>query len=348
MPSNSTLRKVYFLAICLGLFIFSSVIAHAGEVVFETTLPWYYSWLSMGWGTGSITGTSEMSIRYTPSLNQEVCTIKPGLYKVGNPTDYVILTVKAGGNGYPPSGSVIRTATVSGDQVANPPVIGNQSTYTAFTFSPCLNLVANTNYSFVFSRTQLPSYNTPDLHNLYALQISNLAYYPQTAVWAYVPINYYWQELYNYEPALRLEGPDTKEPVIIVPGILGSRLNRVSDGEEVWPSIGLMAIPGPDDYLNDLKLDESGNEVLDINSSEIIESVLSFNQYGDLIQKFKDNGYKLGRDLFVVPYDWRLDVEVSSLDLDSVVNVAIANSPTGKVNFIAHSMGGLLIKDYLM
>ncbi|MDP3696868.1 MAG: hypothetical protein Q8R55_02435, partial [Candidatus Taylorbacteria bacterium] len=159
----------------------------------------------------------------------------------------------------------------------------------------------------------------------------------------------------DYEPWLTappISPPDpisSKEPVIIVPGILGSRLNRVSDGEEVWPSIAKMANPlTPDDnYLDELKLDNNGNEILDMNSPEIIESVASLNQYGNLIQIFRDNGYELGQDLFVMPYDWRLDIEVSSNELDSIVNQALANSPTGKVNIIAHSMGGLLVKDYM-
>ena len=324
------------------LFVWSAPAAWAGEVVFETTLPWYYGWGAMHWGIDSGTYTREVSIRYTPTANQEVCTIKPGLYRYGNPTDNVVLTVKEGGNGYPPFGQNMATVTIPSSQVSNPPIISNQSTYTAFTFSPCLNLAAGTSYSFVLSRTQL------NFNNRYVLQMSNLAYYSQTSIWGFVPVNYYWQELTNYEPALRLEGPDTKEPVIIVPGILGSRLNRVSDGEEVWPNIGEMSIPGPDNYLDDLKLDNNGQEIIDMNSPEIIESVAFLNQYGNLIQKFKDNGYVLGQDLFVVPYDWRLDITRSSLDLDSVISQAVSNSPTGKINLIAHSMGGLLVKDYLI
>lgn len=331
-----------------GVLILSVVIfglplfANAGDVIFETTLPWYYSWGNINWGRNSFTYVDRVSINYTPSSDEVVCTIKPGLYKSGNPTDDVVLTVKGGGNGYPEGGQVIGTSTISASQVANPPVIGNQSTYTSFSFAPCLNFTAGTNYSFILSRSQ------PDFNNLYVLQFSNFIVHPQTSVWSYVPVNSFWQQATNYEPALRLEGPDKKEPVIIVPGILGSRLNRASDGEEVWPSIGRMAIPGPDDYLDEIKLNSDSSEITDINSTEIIESVLSFNQYGALIQKFKDNGYELGRDLLIMPYDWRLDIEISSMELDSIVDTAIVNSPTGKVNIVAHSMGGLLTKDYLI
>src|SRR3989344_2594613 len=53
---------------------------------------------------------------------------------------------------------------------------------------------------------------------------------------------------------------EERTPVVIVPGIVGSRLNRVSDNEEVWPRSSTMFLSGSDDYLNDLKLDEAGNE----------------------------------------------------------------------------------------
>ena len=330
-----------------GLLFWVAPVAYAGEVVFETSLPWYYSWLNTFWGSDSITRTSEFAIRYTPIANQEVCAVKTGLYKSGNPIDDVIMTVREGGNGHPTNGLVLRTKVLPGANVANPPVIGNQSAYTSFTFSPCLHLIGGVNYFFLLSRTQLaPLIPT----NQYVSQASNLIYYSKTAVWAYASVNGSWQEKINFEPALRLEGPDMKEPVIIVPGILGSRLNRVSDGEEVWPSMRQMIDPikRSDDYLDELKLDNNGNEILDMNSPEVIESTLGFNQYGNLIQKFKDSGYELGRDLFVVPYDWRLDIATSSLELDSIVNEAVVNSPTGKVSIIAHSMGGLLVKDYLM
>src|SRR3989344_26560 len=285
------MKKACFVLFCV--FIFGTGgIANAGEVVFETQLSWYYNWLGADFGSGSITRITESAIRYMPLADEEVCTARLGLYKKGTPTDSVVLTVREGGNGYPTAGAVLALVTVPADQVSGPPVLPQIPAYTDFKFSPCLHLAGGENYFFVLSRTQLPDHNTPDLNNLYVSQISNLIFYPQISFWAYAPINFYWVQFVNYEPAMRLEGPDTKEPVIIVPGILGSRLNRVSDGEEVWPKIGLMAVPGPDDYLNDLKMNESGNEILDINSSEIIESVLSFNQYGDLIQKFKDNGYK--------------------------------------------------------
>jgi len=345
MLGKVTLGKLFrVLMISLTLFIFSFTSVSAGDVLFETIMPWYYWWSDILMGNGVPTYVSKFAVGYRPTTNQELCTVKIGLYKSGNPTDNIIMTIRSITANYPLIGQIIGTKTIPSNQVSSPSLIPAIAAFTSFPLDTCLNLTANTNYSFVFERTQ------PNSSNYFFYQLSGLIYYAQTRLWGYVPVNGFWQEKFGYEPALRLEGPDTKEPVIIVPGILGSRLNRVSDGEEVWPNIGKMANPftPKDEFLDDLKLDENSNEIIDVNTSGIVESVLGTNQYGNLIQNFKNNGYVPDKDLFIIPYDWRLDIEKSSLDLDLIVNQALNNSPTGKVNIIAHSMGGLLVKDYLI
>ena len=340
------MKYTRILIVSLFIFTLSFSLAYAGDVLFEAVIPWYYGWLGSVWGNGGITYMQDVSIGYQPSTNHGVCTVKAGLYKSGDSIDGVVMTVREGGNGYPTGGQVIAMVIVPADQVSGPPILPQQSAYTSFTFSPCLNLTSGVRYSFVLTRTQQPSAS-----GSYVSQISNQIYYPETSFWAYVPVNGFWQEKIGYEPALRLEGPDVplnKEPVIIVPGILGSYLNRVLDNQEVWVDGAALLISRDDNYLDELKFDTSGNEIINMNATGIIESVLGAAQYGNLIQKFKDDDYQLGIDLFLFYYDWRLDIELSSLGLDSVINQAIAQSPTGKVNIIAHSMGGLVAKDYLM
>jgi hypothetical protein len=146
-----------------------------------------------------------------------------------------------------------------------------------------------------------------------------------------------------------------KEPVIIIPGIMGSRLNRVSDGEEVWPNIQEMATPlnNKDSYLNELQLSSNGQEVVaqEMNPLDIIEeeSILGFNQifYGNLVNDFRNEGYVDDVDLLLIPYDWRLDISENVIKLKEVIDDALSKSFTGKVNIIAHSMGGVLVKEYL-
>ncbi len=143
-----------------------------------------------------------------------------------------------------------------------------------------------------------------------------------------------------------------REPVIIVPGILGTKLNRTSDGEEVWPNTAKMFFEkgfNGDIYLNDLILDGFGNQTLisSMNPTLLLDSAFSNDVYGNFINSFVTSGYASGTDFFAFPYDWRLDIASSTQRLDTIVKSAIINSPTGKVNIIAHSLGGLLVKQYL-
>ncbi len=146
------------------------------------------------------------------------------------------------------------------------------------------------------------------------------------------------------------------EPIVIVPGIMGSRINNALDSSEVWPNVLKMALPG-DAYLDALKLSvfgtqQSGHEM---NVGDIIRSIgvtvrgIGFEKqfYAPLISGLVADGYIEGQNLFVAPYDWRMSVASSSEYITPVIGDAISHSPNGKINIIAHSMGGLVAKQYL-
>ena len=158
----------------------------------------------------------------------------------------------------------------------------------------------------------------------------------------------YWGANTSRDAYSRLGIVETpREPVVIVPGIMGSRLNRVSNGEEVWPNVSQMRFPG-DTYLDDLQLSTGGIQIAgkEMNASSAIEEESNRIFYKNLIHNLI--GYTENVNLFVVPYDWRLDIQSQINKLDSVVSQAIAASTDGKINIIAHSMGGLLTRDYLV
>ena len=154
-----------------------------------------------------------------------------------------------------------------------------------------------------------------------------------------------------------------REPVIIVPGIMGTRLNRVSDGEEVWPNISEAISSSNDSFLDDLKLDSRGQEFIDKRnfSNSVVEVAtgtaripildidVHINRvvYDNLVSNFTNVGYLGGVSLFLAPFDWRLSAQAAVNQLSQVIMQAVQSSPTGKVNIIAHSMGGLLVKQYL-
>jgi hypothetical protein len=148
------------------------------------------------------------------------------------------------------------------------------------------------------------------------------------------------------------------EPVIIVPGIMGSYLKDRLFNDELWPNFPLMAIPGPDSYLDVLKLDENGNQDKNnpiVTSTDIFRKIDGYDFYQGLIQELENNGYKENRNLFVFPYDWRMNLNSTAGDSQSIWTETLKQKiidikkQTGadKVDVVAHSMGGLLVKDYI-
>jgi len=95
-------------------------------------------------------------------------------------------------------------------------------------------------------------------------------------------------------------------PVIIIPGILGS---EQKDG--VW----------------------------------VIDPIL--HTYDNLIDTFKANGFIDGVDLFTFPYEWRQSNVESALQLKEKIDQVKQICHCDKVNLVAHSMGGLVARQYI-
>lgn len=152
------------------------------------------------------------------------------------------------------------------------------------------------------------------------------------------------------EPPAATQTPQ-QNPIIIVPGITGSVLNKDYDDKgELWPNVPKLALSLTDDHLNDLELLQSGKQssTRPIAVGDIIRTVGSVDVFSSLIVALAKNGYTEGQNLFVLPYDWRLSNTVNQALLKNAIDNALSKNPTKtKVNIIAHSMGGLLVADYI-
>ena len=108
----------------------------------------------------------------------------------------------------------------------------------------------------------------------------------------------------------------SKTPVIIVPGVMGSYLySYIDPGVEVWPAVGRTVIDPWDTHLNQLIMDNEGKPLpntMIVPPQDIIRTVLGKDFFAGLIEELKQNGYEEGKDLFVFPYDWRLDLNWSA------------------------------------
>jgi hypothetical protein len=154
---------------------------------------------------------------------------------------------------------------------------------------------------------------------------------------------------------------NSKNPVIIIPGILSSYLNRNDDDKtELWPNLKKIILNlGRDKFLDELSLNQIGQ----INFSyplalptDIIRSLGGKDFFAGLISELESVGYVENENIFVFPYDWRLDIRSSVDDLPSEILVTLkekidnvlAQTSSEKVDIIAHSMGGLLVKQYIL
>jgi len=69
--------------------------------------------------------------------------------------------------------------------------------------------------------------------------------------------------------------------------------------------------------------------------------------YQGTIDFFTSNGYTLDQDLFLFPYDWRMDVSSTNSLLDEKIESIKQETGSEKVDIVAHSMGGLVARNYI-
>ncbi len=131
----------------------------------------------------------------------------------------------------------------------------------------------------------------------------------------------------------------TTTPVIIVPGIMGT---EIFDNENnlIWLNTFKLAASFTDGFLEELKAESA-------NAGKIIRNTGGKDYFSGLFSILTTNGYTENTDSFENPYDWRLDLEASVQDLKNKIDKLKAERGVNKVDLVAHSMGGLLIKKYL-
>ncbi|MEM8872856.1 MAG: hypothetical protein AAGD32_01240 [Planctomycetota bacterium] len=193
--------------------------------------------------------------------------------------------------------------------------------------------------------------------------------------------------IYN-EAAQELSGTPDRNPVIVIPGILGSRL-ETPDGQVVWGQFGRGSVnPRTEEGIALMSLPADGSDdgvravgVIDRFSLNLWGG-LGFQQaaYENLLKTLGVGGY-IDRDMnynpsdsvdygeehftcFQFPYDWRRELSESAIALHAFIETerevvrrrriglfgAEAVEAAGPIKFdvVAHSMGGLVLRYYLM
>jgi pimeloyl-ACP methyl ester carboxylesterase len=180
----------------------------------------------------------------------------------------------------------------------------------------------------------------------------------------YIKVGSWPFHVYNFSINLSLQKNAKQKPVVFIPGIAGSTLNT-KGGDTLWP-VGLST------DLSDLTLDPAKRPWRTIVSNDIVRKVMGFKDvYGEFINSLRNMGgfveYDYRRDprlrtaegcdlsqkskipeLFAFPYDWRKSNKESLSSLDQYLQCVQKFYPDTKVDLVAHSMGGVLARRYIM
>ena len=164
----------------------------------------------------------------------------------------------------------------------------------------------------------------------------------------------------------RLHVPVRYLPIIVIPGVMGTRLTDPKSDALVWNPVGapLGDSPGPFacnlDRLMQISADLVPDETHRFEEGSKNDEVAHIKHYFHLIPEFYDrmvrdlaalSSIELGGDeirpkVYCCGYDWRQDNARSALRLAEVVEEALAETRERKVVIVAHSMGGLVSRYY--
>ncbi len=151
-----------------------------------------------------------------------------------------------------------------------------------------------------------------------------------------------------------------RTPVIIIPGMLGSRLVERETGVEAWPgSAGKLLTSGYPELA--FKIDPETLEPLDDGRipGRVFDRAIGRDFYGRIInalQRFggyqpAQPGQQVAADaaqMYVFTYDWRQDMVVTARKLDELIEQIRRDyaDPGLRVDIVAHSMGGMVTRYY--
>lgn len=152
----------------------------------------------------------------------------------------------------------------------------------------------------------------------------------------------------------------SRVPLIVIPGVLGSRLTDRKTGIEAWPGTTKQLMTSS--YLElALRIDPVALEPLDdgLVASSVFERALGQDFYGDMIDfLLQAGGYSRGQPgepaaadearLYTLAYDWRQDNIRAVRALDALIEQIRRDygDPELRIDVIAHSMGGLILRYY--
>ena len=148
-----------------------------------------------------------------------------------------------------------------------------------------------------------------------------------------------------------------RNPVIIIPGVMGTEIS--SNLEKLWVDLTHNLADIGDEFMDPLQFNDDltpsveglmvGDVLRKVFISLNFKDVTIFDYTEGLIKEFQNQGYTEGTDLFLFPYDWRYGVSDDTvLKLKQKITDILVQTEAEKVDIVAHSTGGLIVKKYVV
>lgn len=150
-------------------------------------------------------------------------------------------------------------------------------------------------------------------------------------------------------------------PVILIPGVFGSRLSDAQTGEELWPGAWhRLFFSSYEDLALKIDADTLKPQASHMVTTGIAEHTLQHDFYRPILKTLTEfGGYRKAvpgtpmqkgeRRLYIFAYDWRLDIVDNVRALGHLIEAIEQDygNKAQQVNIVAHSMGGLIARYYL-
>jgi len=136
-----------------------------------------------------------------------------------------------------------------------------------------------------------------------------------------------------------------RQPVIVVPGFMGSML--LDQGRPVWPDVKRF-LKRPDFLRLPDSIDLTPGGL--VSEVVVVPGLVKLDAYNRLSEYLVEGlGYRHGENLFAFTYDWRRDLRHAARQLGELISVweEQVDQRFGKFVIIAHSAGGLVARYYI-
>jgi pimeloyl-ACP methyl ester carboxylesterase len=153
-----------------------------------------------------------------------------------------------------------------------------------------------------------------------------------------------------------------KNPILIVPGLTGTEM--FENSEKLWLDLARNFTDIGDQFMDPMQFNYNLTPTDDLNIGSVISretvnvgvgNITVYDYTFGLMQEFINQGYAENESLFTFPYDWRYGVSGEYSDektnsdlLGEKINDILQQTGSSEVDVVAHSMGGLIVKKYVM